>query len=408
MDRFFGKLKKKTGGGRKKTVTDKSHQPPEETSSPPRSLSVEPKDGISVKASIWHPNEGQPREAFETTLRPPVTRSGDRHSNYRPHRRAPEAPPWSTLTAQSPLEFSSHPYESTKKSYPAPWTSKATEISPSTSRRKELPKKEKLPKNEKLPKYEKTPEVHQTPAASEVNVHGVIQVESESELESDSEPEPEPDSSTRNTSQEIEDLFLALESPRLDSKTSIISPTKSERTAQLLAEKYAHLVHQNAELHARKYMRIINHRAELESRGILWPTNPPTDEYLNDEKEPEIYEFPKFAPKPLRLRNQREPQGDGLRSNQRQISANGAVHDYQAAKLESWRQFYGKGEMMQTFHREMDEYLGAIMFQRLLKETTAAARRLSTVYRSEITVRNYWDGVRAFLGLEIKNEDAMN
>ncbi|KFZ16147.1 hypothetical protein V502_05237 [Pseudogymnoascus sp. VKM F-4520 (FW-2644)] len=397
MDRFFGKLKKKAGGGRSKAGTDKAHRPLEASRPPSLSLSSEPKAEVPAEPSFWNPNEDWPREAFETTLRPPVAPSGDRHSNYRPYRRAPETPP--AVTSHFPPGFSSHPYENSKKSYPPPRTSKTTtQRFPIKITRKELPKKE-LPKDDKLPNNEK---IHQVPEVPKVTVHAVPQVDKEPEPE----PEPESDPSTRSASPEIEGSIHSVEIPSLGSKTSIISPTKAERTAQLLAKKYARLVNQQEELHAKKYMRIIHHREELETRGILWPTSPSTHEFLDDEKDPQVYEFPQFVPKPLILRNQREPQSEGLRSNQRQIS-NGVVHDYEAAKLESWRQFYGKGEMMQTLQNEIDEYLGSLMFKRLLKETNAAANGQSAGYRTEVTVRKYWDGVRGFLALDFKNEDAM-
>lgn len=396
MDRFFGKLKKKAGGGRSKAGTDKAHRPLEASRSPSLSLSSEPKAESPAEPSLWSSNEDWPREAFESTLRPPVAPSGDRHSNYRPYRRAPETPP--AATSHFPPGFSSHPYEGSKKSYPPPRISKTTtQRFPIKITRKELPKKE-LPKDDKLPNNEK---IHQVPETPKVIVHAVPQVDKEPE------PEPESDPSTRSTSPEIEGSIRSVEVPSLDSKTSVTSPTKAERTAQLLAKKYARLVNQQEELHAKKYMRIIHHREELESRGILWPTSPSTHEFPDDEKDPQVYEFPQFVPKPLILRNQREPQNDGPRSNQRQIS-NGVVHDYEAAKLESWRQFYGKGEMMQTLQNEIDEYLGSLMFKRLLKETNAAANGQSGGYRTEVTVRKYWDGVRGFLALDFKNENAMN
>lgn len=404
MDRFFGKLKKKAGGGRNKAGTPKASRPLEASRSPSPSLSTEPKAEAPVEPFLWHSNKDRPREAFETTLGPPVAPSGDRHSNYRPYRRAPETPP--AATSHFPPGFSSHPYENSKKSYPPPRISKTTtQRFPIRIPRKELPKKE-LPKDDKLPNNEK---IHQVPETSKVTVHAVPQVDKEPEPELEPEPEPElePDPSTRSTSPEAEGRIHSVEIPSLDSKTSIISPTKAEKTAQLLAKKYARLVHQQEELHARKYMRIIHHREELESRGILWPTSPSTHEFPDDEGETQVYEFPQFVPKPLILRNQREPQSDEPRSSQRQIS-NGVVHDYEAAKLESWRQFYGKGEMMQTLQNEIDEYLGSLMFKRLLKETNAAANGQSAGYRTEVTVRKYWDGVRGFLALDFKNEDAMN
>ncbi|ELR04187.1 hypothetical protein VC83_03092 [Pseudogymnoascus destructans] len=387
MDRFLGKLKKKAGGGRNKADTDKAHRPLEASSSPSPSLSPEPKSTFSEEfSSFWNS-----KEAFETTLHRPVTPSGDRHSNYRPHRRAPETPP-ATATSLFPPGFSSHPYEHTKKSYPPPRTSEVAIYSPGRIKRKELPDNEKT---------------QQAPETSKVTVRAVPQADKESEQESEQELERGLEPSTRNTSQEIEGSVTSLESPSLDSKHEIVIKTKAERTAELLAKKYARLVHQQEELHARKYMHIIHHREELESRGILWPTNAPTHEYPDDKNEPQVYEFPQFVPKPLMLRNQKEP-SEGSRSNQRQISANGVVHDYEAAKLESWRQFYGKGEMMKTLHNEIDEYLGALLFKRLLKETAADATRESTMYRSEITVRKYWEGVRGFLGSEFKNEDTRN
>jgi hypothetical protein len=301
-----------------------------------------------------------------------------------------------------PLGFSSLPYESTKKSYPPPRTSKGTEPSPAPIRRKELPKKEKFTSNERNHHVAEIPE----PAKPAVDKKPEPELELEIESELDSEPEPEPRTST--SSDEIEGSTRSVEGPSLDSKTSIITLTKAERTAELLAKKYARLVHQQEELHAKKYKRIIDHREELEARGILWPTNSSTHEFSDDEDEKQVYEFPQFVPKPLALRNQRDPSGDGLRSNQRQISANGPTHDYEAAKLESWRRFYGKGEMMETLHNEIDEYLGALMFKRLLKETNAAATGQPVGYRTEVDVREYWDGVRGFLGLEFKDEGMRN
>ncbi|OBT60473.1 hypothetical protein VE03_10086 [Pseudogymnoascus sp. 23342-1-I1] len=388
MDKFLGKLKKKTGSGRNKAGKNKEHGSPEESRSPSPSLSPEPQTPVSAASSFWNLNEDWPREALETTLRPPAAPSADRHSNYRPHRRAPETPP--TTPSQFPPGFSSHPYENTKKSYPPPWTSGATAYPPLRIVRKELPKREP-PNDDKLPSTEK---IHQAAAVSEITVRAVPQAESESE----------PDLSTRNTPKETEDRVVhSVEIPSLDSKTSTTSFSNAERTAQLLAKKYARLVHQQDELRAEKYMRIIGHREELESRGILWPTSPSTHEFPDDDAdEPQGYEFPQFVPKPLLLR--KEPKSEGLRSNQRQIS-NGVVHDYEAAKLESWKQFYGKEEMMRTLHNEIDGYLGALMFERLLKETDT---RQSADYRSEVTVRNYWDDVRGYLGLGLREENAMS
>ncbi|OBT72322.1 hypothetical protein VF21_09314 [Pseudogymnoascus sp. 05NY08] len=395
MDRFLGKLKKKTVGGRNKTGKDKAQWTPEVSSSPSLSLSLEPNSPFSEEFSFWNSNQDEPREAFETTLRPPVTPSGDRHSNYRPHRRAPETPP-ATATSNFPLGFSSLPYEHTKKSYPPPSTSKFAIYSPGRIKRKELPKNENLQDNEKI---------HQALETFKVTVYAVSQTKKEPEPKR--EPEREADPSTQSTPQEIEGSIHSVESlPSLDSESDIVIKTKAERTAELLAKKYARLVHQQEELHAEKYMRIIHHREELEARGILWPTNAPTHEFPDDEYETQVYEFPQFVPKPLALRNQREP-SEGPRSNQRQI-LNGVVHDYEAAKLESWRQFYGKGEMMKSLHNEIDEYLSALLFKRLLKETAADASRQSTVYRSEVTVRKYWDGVRGYLGPEFRNEDTRN
>lgn len=393
MDRFIGKLKKKTGSGRNKASKNKEYGSLEEPRTPSPSLSPESRAEVPEEPAFWHLHDDVPREAFENTLRPPVASPGDRHSNYRPHRRAPETPP--AASSDFPLGFSSHPYEDSKKSYPAPIIYKATTHSPLKIVRKELPKREP-PKSDKLPNDEKS---HQASATSEVTVHAVPQADSEPESEA------EPGSSTRSISPDIEGSVHSVESRSLDSKTTITSPRKAERTAQLLAKKYARLVHQQDEHHARKYMSIIHHREELESRGILWPTSPSTHEFPDDEAgEPYRYEFPQFVPKPLVLRNQRGPQSDGLRSNQRQIS-NGVVHDYEAAKLESWKQFYGKDEMMQTLHNEIDEYLGALMFERLLKETDT---RQSADYRSEVTVRKYWDGVRGFLSLGLKDDNAVN
>ncbi|KFY62975.1 hypothetical protein V496_04302 [Pseudogymnoascus sp. VKM F-4515 (FW-2607)] len=394
MDRFMGKLRKKTGSGRNKASRNKEYGSLEESRTP-SPLSPESKTEVPEEPSFWHLNDDVPREAFETTLRPPVASPGDRHSNYRPHRRAPETPP--AVTSDFPLGFSSHPYEDSKKSYPPPIIYKATTHSPLKIVRKELPKREP-PKSDKLPDDEKS---HYAPATSKVTVRAVPQTDKEPEPES----EPEPGSSTRSISPDIEGSVHSVESRSLDSKTTITSPRKAERTAQLLAKKYARLVHQQEELHAKKYMNIIHHREELESRGILWSTSPTAHEFPDDESdEPHRYEFPQFVPKPLVLRNQRGPQSDGLRSNQRQIT-NGVVHDYEAAKLESWKQFYGKDEMMKTLHNEIDEYLGALMFERLLKETDT---RQSADYRSEITVRKYWDGVRGYLGLGLKEENAVN
>ncbi|OBT52655.1 hypothetical protein VE04_07141 [Pseudogymnoascus sp. 24MN13] len=402
MDRFLGKLKKKAGGGRNKAGKDKASWTPEASRSPSPFLSPEsePKSPFSEEfSSFWNSNEDQPQEAFETTLRPPVTPSGDRHSNYRPHRRAPETPP-ATATSLFPPGFSSHPYEHTKKSYPPPSTSKFAAIySPERIKRKELPKTEKLPDNEKI---------HQALETFKASVYAVPKVDKEPEPKPKREPERESDPNTRSTSQEIEESIHSVESlPSLDSESDIVIKTKVERTAELLAKKYARLVDRHEELHAKKYMRIIHHREELENRGILWPTNAPTYEFPDDENETHVYEFPQFVPKPLALRIQRKPSSEGLQSNQRQIS-NGIVHDYEAAKLESWRQFYGKGEMMKTLHNEIDEYLSALLFKRLLKETAADASRQSTEYRSEVAVRKYWDGVRGFLGSEFKNEDTRN
>lgn len=382
MDRFLGKLIKKAGGGRNKASADKVHRSREATRSPSPSLSPEPNEAEPTKTPLpQHSDKDLPQQAFETTLRPPVAPSGDRHSNYRPYRRAPETP---RTTLDFPLGFSSHPYESSKKSFPPPRTSKTTVLSPARITRKEAPKKEKLPDNDKI---------HEAPKASEVTALAVPEVDNELELEVELESELAP--STRSTSQEIEGSVRSVERPSLDSQTSTtISPTKAERTAELLAKKY---------------MRIIHHREELESRGILWPTSPPTYEFPDDSTgEPQVYEFPQFVPKPLILRNQREPSNEGLRSNERKISGNGAMHDYEAAKLESWRKFYGKGEMMQTLHNEIDEYLGALMFKRLLKETNATAIGKSEEYRTEVTVREYWDGVRGFLDLKFKDEDMRN
>jgi hypothetical protein len=397
MDRFLGKLKKKTGSGRNKAGKDKAQWTPEASSSPSLSLSPEPNSPFSEEFSFWNSNEDQPQEAFETTLHPPVTPFGDRHSNYRPHRRAPETPP-ATATSLFPPGFSSHPYESSKKSYPPPSTSKYAIYSPGRIKRKELPKNENLPDNEKI---------HQALETFKATVYAVSQTKKEPEPKR--EPERESDPSTQSTPQEIQGSIHSEESlPSLDSEPDIVIKTKAERTVELLAKKYARLVHQQEELHAKKYMRIIHHREELESRGILWPTNAPTHEFPDDDNETHVFEFPQFVPKPLALRNQRKPFIEGLRPNQRQISANGVVHDYEAAKLESWRLFYGKGVMMKNLHDEIDDYLGAIMFNRLLKETAADASRQSTVYRSEVTVRKYWDGVRGFLGSgfsEFKNED---
>lgn len=401
MDRFLGKLKKKASGGRNKASADKASREATRSPSPllPPSLSLSAEPNEEEPTDPQYSNKDRPREAFETTLHPPVARSGDRHSNYKPYRRAPETPP--TTNLDFPLGFSSHPYESSKKSFPPPRTSKTTALSPARITRKEVPKKEKLPDNDKI---------HEAPKASEVTAPAVPEVDDEPEPEPEPEPESELAPSTRSTSQEIEGSVRSVERPSLDSQTSTtISPTKAERTAEPLAKKYACLVHQQEELHAKKYMRIIHHREELESRGILWPTSPPTHEFPDDSTgEPQVYEFPQFVPKPLILRNQREPSIEGLRSNERKISANGAMHDYEAAKLESWRKFYGKGEMMQTLHNEIDEYLGALMFKRLLKETNATAIGKSEEYRTEVTVREYWDGVRGFLGLEFKDEDMRN
>lgn len=413
MDRLLEKLKRKAGGGGNKTGTDKARWTPEASQSPSPSLSTEPKSPVDEESSSWHSNGDQPREAFETFLRPPMAPSGDRHSNYRPHRRAPETPP--STSSLFPPGFSSHPYESSKKSYPLPTTSESTIYSPIRIARKELPKKEGVPNNEKLPRKELptsrkllfNKNIPKAPETSKVIVDAAPKA--------DKEPKSEPDYSTRGISPDIEGSTHFVESPNLDSKPQDVttqSPTdtvgniagksRAERTAELLAKKYAHLVHQQ-ELHAKKYMRIIQHREELESRGILWPTSPSTHEFFDDERETQIFEFPQFAPKPLILRNQREPQKEIPRPNKCVIPANGPTHDYEAAKLESWRQFYGKGEMMETLHSEIDEYLGTIMFNRLLKETGEAATRQSGLCRSEVTVRKYWDGVRGFLGSDIKS-----
>ncbi|KFX86052.1 hypothetical protein V490_09254 [Pseudogymnoascus sp. VKM F-3557] len=405
MDRFLGKLKKKAGGSRNKAGTDKARQLSEEKDSLSPSLSSEQNETASLEPSIsWHSDKDQPRQAFETSLRPPTAPSGDRHSNYRPYRRAPETPP---VGLDFPLGFSSLPYESTKKSYPPPRTSKGTEPSPAPIRRKELPKKEKLPNNERRHRATESSETAE-PVVLRVDNEPKQEPEPELELESEPESEPEPEPRTSTSSDEIEGSTHSVEGPSLDSKTSIISLTKAEQTAELLAKKYARLIHQKEELHAKKYKRIIHHREELEARGILWPTNPSTHEFPDDEGEKQVYEFPQFVPKPLVLRNQREPSSEGHRSNQRQISTNGPTHDYEAAKLESWRRFYEKGEMMETLHNEIDEYLGALMFKRLLKETNGAATGQPVGNRTEVAVREYWDGVRGFLGLEFKDEGTRN
>ncbi|KFY34184.1 hypothetical protein V494_06981 [Pseudogymnoascus sp. VKM F-4513 (FW-928)] len=412
MDRFLGKLKKKAGGGRNKAGTDKAHSLLEASGSPSPSpsplpspsLSTEPKTPDPVEPSFWHSIDDQPREAFETTLRPPVAPSGDRHSNYRPYRRAPETPP-APVTPFFPPGFSSHPYESSKKSYPPPRTSEKAVLTPTKIKRKELPKNDKPTKHG----WFSNNKTRHASATSEAAVHEAPLVHTE--------PEPNPDPSTRNAAQENEGRARSVGRPSLDSEPGIVTgivadvviQSKAEKTAELLAKKYARLVHQQEELHAEKYMRIIKRRAELESRGgILWPTNhPPVEELPNDERETHVYEFPQFVPKPLALRKKKkEPQQDEPRPNQRQVSAaNGDPYDYEAAKLESWKQFYGKGEMMEILHNEIDEYLGAIMFQRLLKETAGDATRESTVYRSEVTVRKYWDGAREYLGTDLKSKD---
>jgi hypothetical protein len=200
------------------------------------------------------------------------------------------------------------------------------------------------------------------------------------------------------------------QSQELDPKPTVYSPNNKEKGQQLYQKPGVYSlndIQSIANSHSKRSQHVYLRRACTEPH-IAKETQAKhsTDYEPSDFGSDLLFEYPELAPKPLAFqKNQRSKYERHGATETAKETDEPPNQNRDADRLEYWRTFYNQDNLAASLNKEIDEYVGELMFDRLLGETEMADTGKSTGYRSEVVAQKYWDSIRAYLRIDEDDED---
>jgi len=200
------------------------------------------------------------------------------------------------------------------------------------------------------------------------------------------------------------------QSQELDPKSTVYSPNNKEKGQQLYQKPGVYSlndIQSIANSHSKRRQHVYLRRARTEPH-IAQETQAKhsTDYEPSDFGSDLLFEHPELAPKPLAFQKNRRSKNERHRPTETAKGTAGPPNQNRDAdRLEYWQTFYKQDNLTASLNKEIDEYVGELMFDRLLGETEMPDTDKSTGYRSELVVQKYWDSIRAYLRIDEDDDD---